>query len=256
MNYVVLPAFNEEKGIGAVLAKIQEIAARNSSEKWKVIVVDDGSKDRTSQIARTFQGKLDLHVIQFPQNQGVAEVFRQGFGYVTTDSHDPQNDICILLDSDNTQDPEVMLTMIQKIRGGKDIVIASRFEGNGCMIGCPFQRQLFSYGISWILRMLVRFPTVKDYSTFYRAYRVSVLQDASERYGKAFFEGKGFAVAAGMLLKLGNITREFAEVPLILRYDLKGGSSGNKIMKTIQGYVGLIWDYSITAGFRQGRSSS
>jgi dolichol-phosphate mannosyltransferase len=254
MIYVVLPAFNEEKGIGAVLTKLADMTA-NVSEKWRIIVVDDGSRDRTSEIARTYKDKLDLHVIQFPQNRGVADVFREGFGFVCTDSEKPEEDICVLLDSDNTQDPLVIWDMIKKIREGEDVVIASRFEGEGKMIGCPFQRQLFSYGISWILRALVRLPNVKDYSTFYRAYRVSILKDALERFGASFFEGKGFAVAAGMLLKLGIVTRRFAEIPLILRYDLKGGASGNKIMKTITGYLGLIWLYVVTAGFRRSSPS-
>ena len=249
MIYVVLPAFNEEVGLPHVLDKIIQIQAR-TGESFKTVVVDDGSKDRTSEIAASYRSKTNLHLITFPQNQGVAEVFRQGFEYVCIDSKNPNEDIAIVLDSDNTQDPEVMLTMASKIRGGDDLVIASRFEGEGKMIGCPFMRSLFSFGVMWIMRVLAGLPGIKDYSTFYRAYRVSLLAKGFKVYGARLLDGKGFSVAAGLLLKLGNLTSKMSEVPLILRYDLKGGTSGNKIMRTINGYIGLIGDYLKTNRFK------
>src|SRR5262245_59091729 len=111
MIYVILPAFNEEAGLPKVLTKIKEISS-TSKENFRVVVVDDGSKDRTSEIARSFQSQLDLHVIQFSENKGVAEVFRNGFHFASKNSLEPDQDIAIVLDSDNTQDPDVMLAMV------------------------------------------------------------------------------------------------------------------------------------------------
>jgi dolichol-phosphate mannosyltransferase len=250
--FVILPAFNEEKGLPQVLKTIQQVK-KKTSDSFRVVVVDDGSKDRTSDVARSFQAQMDLHLITFPKNQGVAEVFKQGFLYACETSMNPHQDVAVVLDSDNTQDPFVMLSMIEKIKSGEDIVIASRFKGEGKMIGCPFTRYLFSLGISWILQAIVRLPGIKDYSTFYRAYRVSILKDGFEQYGDTLLEGKGFSVAAGLLMKLGNITPRLTEVPLILRYDLKGGASGNKIMRTITGYLQLITQYLRTQGFKSLR---
>lgn len=256
MIYVILPAFNEEVALPKVLNEIIAIQA-TSSVSFKVVVVDDGSKDRTSEIAKSFLDKLDLELITFPQNRGVAEVFRQGFKYACADSKHPAQDVAIVLDSDNTQDPKMMIPMADRIAKGDDLVIASRFEGEGKMIGCPFMRALFSYGVMWILRIIAALPNVKDYSTFYRAYRIQLLQKGFEAYGEKLLDGKGFSVAAGLLLKLGNLTNKISEIPLILRYDLKGGSSGNKIMRTIQGYILLIGDYLKTNRFKdlQGKKS-
>ncbi len=255
MIYVILPAFNEEAGLPHVLNKLIEMQA-SSNQSFKVVVVDDGSKDSTSRVAQSYQNRLDLKLFTFTSNKGVAEVFRQGFEFACQDSRNPSEDIAIVLDSDNTQDPLVMLKMADQIRQGDDLVIASRFEGEGKMIGCPFLRSVFSYGVMALMRLIAGLPNVKDYSTFYRAYRIDLLKKGFDEYGDHLLDGKGFSVAAGLLLKLGNLTKKITEVPLILRYDLKGGASGNKIMKTIHGYLLLISDYLKTNRFQSLRRDS
>ncbi len=250
MVYILLPSYNEEHGLGEVLPILREMS-HSFKEGMRVVVVDDGSKDRTSEVAKSFEKQLDLKLITFPHNQGVTEVFRSGFRFILNDSKDHQKDICVVLDSDNTQDPKLIPLMIQKIESGDDIVIASRFEGNGGMVGCPWMRQVFSYGVSWIMRILVGLPNVKDYSIFYRACRVSLIQQGFDRYGERLIEGKGFASICSLLLKMGNITRKTSEIPLILRYDNKQGMSGNKIFRTIRGYLELIGQYIITNRYRK-----
>lgn len=249
MIYILLPSFNEEKGLQELLPRLIQLTQNKGA--FKVVVVDDGSKDRTSSVARSFQGKMDLHLITFPKNQGVGEVFRQGFQYVCEDSKNPQEDICIALDADNTQDPENIFPMIERIRQGDDIVIASRFEGEGHMVGCPFLRYLYSLGVSILLRTLTGMPRVKDFSIFYRAYRVSILQEGFRVYEERLIAGKGFAVIAGLLLKLANLTSRISEIPFILRYDLKTGASGNKILRTINGYLDLIGEYITSNRYRR-----
>lgn len=239
MIYVLLPAYNEEKGLQEVLPALDHLRTALDAP-LRVVVVNDGSRDKTADVARRFQGLLDLHLIDFPRNQGVGEVFRQGFRFVVQDSRSPDDDICIVLDSDNTQDPGLIPGMIARIRGGADLVIASRFEPGGRMVGCPWPRQLLSYGVGTLLRVFVGLRGVKDYSTFYRAHRVRILAEGFARYGDGLLEGKGFAVMGGMLIRLSNITTRMCEVPLVLRYDLKGGTSGIKLWRTIRGYAELI----------------
>jgi dolichol-phosphate mannosyltransferase len=137
------------------------------------------------------------------------------------------------------------------VRAGDDIVIASRFEGHGKMIGCPWLRATLSIGVSWLMRLLVRLPHVKDYSTFYKAYRMRVLKEGFELYGDRLLAGEGFAVSCGQLIKLSNITKRIAEVPLVLRYDMKGGRSGMKLLRTLRGYLRLIWQSVTTRNFRR-----
>src|SRR5438876_11469780 len=126
MIYVLLPAYNEEDGIGHVLEKIRSMQARGG-ESFHVVVVDDGSRDATSTIAAGFADRLAIKLFRFEQNRGVSEVFKTGMRFVVSDSRDPEHDICVVLDSDNTQDPDLMIEMVGRVRAGDDIVIASRF---------------------------------------------------------------------------------------------------------------------------------
>jgi len=248
--FVLLPAYNEEQGIRQVLTRIKQIAEA-TKEPFRVIVVDDGSADKTSEYPRSFSDQLDLKLIVFPENRGVAEVFRIGFRYICDESADPANDICIVLDSDNTQDPRVMVDLIKKIREGDDLVIASRFKSPGRMVGCSLMRHLYSVGLSILMQLIVGLPGVKDYSMFYRAYRVSLLKKGFSRYEDRLVEGKGFSVMGGCLIKLSNLTNRISEVPLTLRYGKKRGASGINVLKTIRGYMELIRECVRTDRFRK-----
>lgn len=249
MIYILLPSYNEEAGLSEILPVLARIAPPG---EFRVIVVDDGSRDRTSEVAARFKGPLDLHLIRFERNRGVSEVFFAGMSHIIEDSRDPDNDVCVVLDADGTQDPLIMLPMINAVNAqGADIVIASRFVPGGGMIGCPLPRTILSVGTSWLLRSVVRMPGVKDYSVFFKAYRVRVLKEGFTRYGRDILKGRGFSGICGMLIRLGNVTRNITEIPLVLRYDLKGGSSGMRILRTMRGYLELVWQCLLTRNFRR-----
>ena len=90
---------------------------------------------------------------------------------------------------------------------------------------------------------LVGLEGISDYSTAFRAFRVRILREAFERYGDHLLGGLGFSGMAGFLIRMSYLTRSIDEVPLVLRYDLKGGSSRMKITSTLRGYLELIRDY-------------
>ena len=85
-----------------------------------------------------------------------------------------------------------------------------------------------------------RVPGVRDYSSFYRAYRIAVLRRGLERFGDALIEGRGFSAAAGLIVRLHTVGARFREVPLLLDYGKKGGISGMRLGETIRGYLGLV----------------
>ncbi|MBN1689182.1 MAG: glycosyltransferase family 2 protein [Candidatus Omnitrophica bacterium] len=250
MIFILLPAYNEEGGIKQVLNRIGQLF-KDTHEIFRIVVVDDGSRDRTSQFVREFSQKLDIKLFVFEQNQGVGEVFKTGFKYICDESLDPDQDICIILDADNTQDPRVMTSMIDAIRGGEDIVIASRFKKPGMMRGCSWTRHLYSHTLSLLMGLTVRLRGVKDYSMFFRAYRVRVLKQGFQRYGDALLAGRGFSAIAGCLVRLSNVTHRIVEVPFVLRYGKKRGKSGIRIFKTILGYFELIGECIRTDRYRK-----
>src|SRR3989344_3707953 len=73
MNIVVsIPAYNEEATIAAVIRKIKEVLGKHRNYVYRILVVDDGSADKTADVARSEGAVVHSH----PKNYGLAETFR------------------------------------------------------------------------------------------------------------------------------------------------------------------------------------
>jgi len=93
---------------------------------------------------------------------------------------------------------------------------------------------------SLLFRALFPIPGVRDYTCGYRAYRGAILQRAFATYRDQFIEESGFTCMAEILIKLRRLSVRAGEVPLILRYDLKSGTTKMKVTRTITRYWVLI----------------
>lgn len=237
MLFIILPAYNEEEGLERLLDRIKRITASLEFD-YQLVIINDGSQDHTVDVIQSYANGMSIHLVNFQHNRGLTEVIRTGFQWVCERGQD--DDICITLDADNTHNPYVMLDIIRKCEEGYDIVIASRFQDGGGMVGVPVTRRVLSLGVAWLLRTFFPIPGVRDFSTFFRGHRVGVLKSAFETYGEDLLRGEGFAGMAWYLYKLSTLTDKITEVPLILRFDLKEGGSKMRIVRTVIGYVGLM----------------
>ncbi len=73
---------------------------------------------------------------------------------------------------------------------------------------------------------------MRDYTCGFRAYRVSLLRRAFDDYGESFVDQQGFQCMADILLKLRRYRPRIGELPFVLRYDRKAGSSKMKLGRT------------------------
>ncbi|KAB2952571.1 glycosyltransferase [Heliorestis acidaminivorans] len=233
--YILLPAYNEAKSLPNLLQKFQNF--RRDVEDLKIVIVDDGSQDDTAVIAESFQGLLDVEVIRHGQNRGLGCAMTTGLKWICKVAK--QDDVVVTMDADDTHDPGHIPAMMEKIRRGADVVIASRYQEGGEQVGLSQVRRLMSWGASTFLGVLFGIEGVKDYSSGYRAYRVGILQQAFERFGDNFIEAQGFDCMAEILLKLRTFQPNFAEVPLVLRYDRKTGPSKMPVLETVFQYLFL-----------------
>lgn len=111
---IVIPAYNEEKNIERV---VEELKAHYG--QFDYIVVNDGSTDRTAEICR----QRGYQLVDLPVNLGLAGAFQTGLKYAWQHGYD----YAIQFDGDGQHRPEFIQPMLDKIREGYDIVIASRF---------------------------------------------------------------------------------------------------------------------------------
>jgi len=137
------------------------------------------------------------------------------------------------MDADNTHPAGLMVRMVHRIIEGNDLVIASRYRRGARVVGLSRFRKLMSIGARVLFTLVFPIPGVRDYTCGYRAYRAAVLQEAFRRYGDAFIEQRGFQCMADILLRLGRMRVLMTEVPMILRYDLKGGDSKMRVGTTV-----------------------
>lgn len=233
--FVIIPAFNEEGNIGQLLDELSQLDITN---EVKVIMVDDGSIDKTREIAEGFKDKLNLEIFIHPRNLGVPRTFFDGFKTAASQAED--NDIIILMEGDKTSDLKLFSEMIEKINSGSQLVIASRYIKGGCYKNFPFVRVLGSKIINLALKIFFKVNGVTDYTIFYRAYQAGIIKKALEKYQDNFITTKSFAANLEVLIKVKEYISGVSEVPLVYDYGLKKGKSKMKLFKTLWEYKDLI----------------
>lgn len=238
--YLMLPMFNEQESITKLLAGVDKVRSR-LQDPLEVVIVDDGSSDNSVKKVEEFSKKtefLNIRVIPHDKNMGLGQAMRTGI-YHLVKTINPE-DIVFTMDADNTHDPKHMVDMKKKIDQGNEIVIASRYCSGGDEWGLKIHRKILSFGASGLLGIVFKCKNIKDYTCGYRAYKGRLLKEAYEYYKEDLIRENGFTCMAELLIKTHQFAKGALEIPMILRYDLKGGVSKMKIFKTIYRYMFLI----------------
>ena len=136
---VIIAALNEE----AAIAKVIDAVPRDLADE--IIVVDNGSTDRTAEVARV----AGARVVQEPV-PGYGRAFRAGLRSVS-----PKCEIVVFLDGDGSDCPEMMDRLVTPIiEGRSDFVIGSRTRGHREIGSMNFHQILAGYMVGFILKIL------------------------------------------------------------------------------------------------------
>lgn len=236
MLIFVIPAYNEEENIGLLLENI--LALGHQRTEYRVIVVNDGSRDNTEKVVLSFDNRMTVNVVCHPINQGVGAVFRTGFEAALKIAQPA--DVIVTLEADNTSDLAILPQMLNQLASGNDLVLASCYAKGGGVEGTNLWRRLLSWGANYLLVLVFPIRGVKTYSSFYRAYNASVLRNAINSYEGKLIEQPGFVCMVEALVKMQRLGVRISEVPMVLRIGLRKGSSKMRIMRTIRGYIDFI----------------
>lgn len=232
--WVVLPAYNEAENLPGLLRQVEEL-------RWsglQVVVVDDGSTDRTAEVVAAWQGDLQVRLVRHPRNLGLGPAVATGVRHVL-DQAGPE-DVLVTLDADGSHLPDQIPQLIGAIQQGADVVIASRYRPGARVEGVPPIRRFLSFGARLLLGALFPAPGVRDYTCGFRAYKVRLLREAADRFHDRLLESEGFSVMAELLLKLRALRPAFREIPIVLRYDLKKGRSKLPPLRTVRQYLRMV----------------
>jgi glycosyltransferase involved in cell wall biosynthesis len=160
----VIPAFNEEKRVGNVIKKTKKYVD-------KVIVVDDGSKDKTAEVSK----KAGAEIIRYEKNRGKGYAIRLGLKRAIS----LKPGIIIFLDADGQHNPDYIPYFIKAIEDGADYVCGYRDLSK-----YPFNRKIGNWGLKVLTNLLC--PTgIMDTECGFRAFNLKAakkLNLKSERY--------------------------------------------------------------------------
>jgi len=136
---VIIAALNEEEAIANVIRAVPTDVAD------EIVVVDNGSKDRTAEVASTAGARVVKEPIP-----GYGRAFRAGLRAIS-----PQCEIVVLLDGDGSDCPEMMDRLVGPISdGAADFVIGSRTRGNRERGSMNFHQVIAGYMVGFVLRLL------------------------------------------------------------------------------------------------------
>ena len=129
-DWIVMPAYNEERSIGKALDALKREGWRN------IIVADDGSHDRTAEIARS-KGAL---VVSHMQNMGLGAALRTGLNK----ARQLGADCAVTFDADGQHDPKAVRALVQALNNA-DLVIGVRQH-----LGIPLHKRVGNFGLNLI----------------------------------------------------------------------------------------------------------
>jgi len=236
MIIILLPAYNEEDSLPRLMPKLKQTLS-HMDEEYRILVCNDGSKDRTQAMLEEYAREMPIEIILHKINRGLGESSRDLFERASEIAS--AGDVFVRLDCDDTHEPEFIPSIVEKVRSGYDVVIASRFASGGGQLGVNGYRAFVSRGANLFMKIFFPIEGLKEYSCGFRGYRAEKIKEAITFYGNNFIQlkGLGFTCTLEKLVKLKLINARFGEVPFLLRYDQKQSASKMVSSVTTLGYM-------------------
>ncbi|HBC72822.1 MAG: Glycosyltransferase [Candidatus Amesbacteria bacterium GW2011_GWB1_47_19] len=236
---VVIPAYNEEKNIAACLTAVHTVIRQLRLSDWEIIVVNDGSRDRTGAIAAGFQKKIPrLRIVTNSPNKGYGGALKTGFSAAT-------QDFIVFVPADNQFDfSQVRLLIAKQQATGADIVSGIRQQTRESHV-----RRFNRWGWNTAVRALFGYLAT-DIDCGFKLFRREILSRIQLHSDGALIDTELFAQAR---------TRGFTvvEVPLTHLLRTAGHSTGadpRVIIKAFRELFTFWWQFRREIFVEQGRT--
>jgi glycosyltransferase involved in cell wall biosynthesis len=205
---VGIPAYNEENGIGSTLLGVK---------RWAddVVVVDDGSTDRTPEIAE----QADVTVLRHERNRGKGAAVRTLFDH----AQQVECDALVLLDADGQHDPADVPSLAEPVvDGDADMVIGSRYLGDEADDETPAYRRVGQVLLDYCTSRVTGGENLTDTQSGYRAFSPEALDRLS-------LTTDGMGVESEMIDSATSADLTIAERAIDARYDDLEGQTHNPV---------------------------
>jgi glycosyltransferase involved in cell wall biosynthesis len=197
---LVMPCLNEEETIGACVKKASDALKKLHIIDGEIIVVDNGSTDRSVEIASS----LGARVVHEPV-RGYGSAYLRGFD-------ESRGKYIVMGDSDDSYDWSAIGSFISPLRAGKDMVMGSRFKGTILPGAMPWIHRYFGNpALSWILRWFFK-ARISDAHCGMRSF-------TKEAYRRMGLKTTGMEFASELVVKACKAKLDIVEIPITLYPD-------------------------------------
>ncbi|MFA5933017.1 MAG: glycosyltransferase family 2 protein [Microgenomates group bacterium] len=196
---VVMPCLNEERTLATCIKKIHK-SFRSLKLKYEIIVADNGSTDKSIQIAKK-EGARVVHVSE----KGYGSALQNGI-------EQAKGEYIIMGDADDSYDFSEITPFVEKTQQGFDLVMGNRFAGKIMPGAMPWQHQLFGNPMLSLLGRIFFHSPVGDFYCGLRAF-------TKKAWKKMALQTTGMEYAIEMVAKASILNMKIAETPITLHKD-------------------------------------
>lgn len=216
---IVIPAFNEEPNVAEALRRVAAVAATLGRE-YEIILVNDGSRDRTGEIARAMEKEIPrLHVVENQPNRGYGGALKRGF-------YEATQDLVVFVPSDNQFDFGQVTLMLDRLNGAG---IVTGYRENDAD---PPMRRVNRWGWNLLVRLLFG-NMARDIDCGFKLFRREIL-------GRVSLKSDGAMVDTELLAGARARGYEIVEVPLRHLPRTAGSPTGANLRVILRAFRDLV----------------
>ncbi|MGM0365122.1 MAG: glycosyltransferase family 2 protein [Actinomycetota bacterium] len=212
---ILIPAYNEEKYIAEVIKNCTKFC-------MDIIIVNDGSADRTASIIRSLPQPVSCRIIliEHPRNCGKGKSLVTGFNYIVSENYKG----VITMDADGQHDINEIPHFMEKLENeNPDIIVGNRLDDTK---GMPFIRLATNLFTSWLISVIAG-KKIKDVQSGYRYINMKVLKNIK-------IETTNFDTEPEILLKAAWLNYNISNIPISTIYHKDFVSHVNPVTDTIK----------------------
>jgi len=223
---IVIPAYNEERRLPVFLRDVVTFTS-NSSKRYEIIVVDDGSRDRTQAEAGKFSEKYDgVRVIRLDQNRGKGYAVKSGLFKARAPVH-------VFLDADGSVHPREIEKNLPYLDEGYDVVIGSRVKrAQGQVLKRKWWRVAIGIIFNFMVKQILGIPFL-DTQCGFKMFRAHVVKPV---FSRIYLMGFGFDIE--LMFLIDKCGYRAIEVPV--SWEHRAGSKVNLWWDSLVMFVNIL----------------
>ncbi len=213
---IVIPAYNEGKGIGPTLQKVRQILT-TANMSWEIVVVDDGSTDDTANVVQQFDY---VRLIQHRQNKGYGASLKTGI-------RQARHEIVAIIDADGTYPCEMIPSLVEAM-DTHDMVVGAR---TGETVQVPLERR----PAKWVLNRLANYLSgieIPDLNSGLRVFK----RDVVTQYFRQLPAGFSFTTS----ITLAMLTNDYNVLYVPIDYFKRTGKSKIRPLRDTINFFSLV----------------